>query len=116
MLINLIANALKFTFQGSITVKVGFDSDSYELSVNVKDTGIGIRKEDKQKLFRMFGKLEDTANMNTTGIGLGLSICKNILNNLGGKIYLDSDNEIGTSIIFTLKCEAPLERFNPLIS
>ena len=69
---------------------------------NVKDTGIGIKEEDKDKLFTMFGKLEATAAINTTGIGLGLSICKSIVDMLGGTIYLDEDNEVGTSIIFTI--------------
>lgn len=45
----------------------------------MKDTGLGIKEEDKPKLFKLFGKLEDTAHINTSGIGLGLNICKKIV-------------------------------------
>lgn len=52
--------------------------------VSVSDTGIGIAEEDKNKLFNLFGKLESTALINTTGIGLGLSICKKIVEAFDG--------------------------------
>jgi K+-sensing histidine kinase KdpD len=56
--------------------------------VTVCDSGIGIKNEDRMKIFQMFGKLEATAKINTTGVGLGLSICKKIVEGLEGKIYL----------------------------
>ena len=59
------------------------------LQVNVKDTGIGIKKEDEGKLFKMFGKLESSAEINTTGVGLGLNICKKIVETFEGQIYLE---------------------------
>lgn len=74
------------------------------LEVQVKDTGIGISEEDKPKLFKMFGKLQSSSTINTTGIGLGLNICKNLVEALGGTIYiLDEPEEIGTTMIFTIK-------------
>ena len=76
VLLNLLQNALKFTFQGFIKVQVNYDNDIGFLNVSVQDSGIGIPEEDKEKLFKLFGKLESTAHINTTGIGLGLSICK----------------------------------------
>lgn len=51
------------------------ESTDYYLEVQISDSGIGIKEEDKGKIFKMFGKLEATAKINTTGIGLGLSIC-----------------------------------------
>lgn len=57
--------------------------------VSVSDTGIGIKEEDRKKLFCLFGKLETTAGINTSGIGLGLSICKKIVEVFDGGIYLD---------------------------
>ena len=69
----------------------------------MKDTGIGIKKEHRHKLFNMFGKLEETAAINTTGVGLGLSICKKIVDALGGQIYLE-DVSVGTCIAFTIQC------------
>ena len=79
VLINLMQNAVKFTMQGSITVEMDYETSIDMLRVTVRDTGIGIKNEDKGKLFKMFGKLEDTAVINTSGIGLGLSICKQIV-------------------------------------
>lgn len=82
------------------------------LEVKIKDTGIGISEEDKPKLFKMFGKLQKSSTMNTTGIGLGLNICKNLVEALGGNIYfLDEPEKIGTTIVFTIKVSV-IEIFN----
>jgi signal transduction histidine kinase len=59
-LINLISNALKFTTTGSIIVDCNFDKENLLLDFSVIDTGIGIRKVDQVKLFKMFGKLNST--------------------------------------------------------
>ena len=73
--------------QGSITVFIDYDQPF--LKVTVKDTGIGIKLEDRDKLFKLFGKLESTALINTSGVGLGLSICMKIVKEFGGTIYLE---------------------------
>ena len=83
---NLIANSLKFTFEGSIKVILGYDFDSGKLQVTVTDTGIGINDADKHKIFDMFSKIETTLTTNTSGIGMGLSITSKILSGLGGTI------------------------------
>ena len=57
----------------------------------VRDSGIGIKDEDKSKVFKMLGKLEATANINTSGVGLGLSTCKKIAEALGGSIFIIED-------------------------
>ena len=65
ILINLISNALKFTSAGGeIDITASFDSESMMLTFSVKDTGIGIRRADQVKLFRMFGKLSATSRQN----------------------------------------------------
>jgi signal transduction histidine kinase len=64
------------------------------LQLIVRDTGIGIKNEDKGKIFQMLGKLEATANINTSGIGLGLSTCKKIAEALNGEIFLLDDEPI----------------------
>ena len=69
----------------------------------MKDTGLGIKEEDKNKLFSLFGKLECSANINTNGIGLGLNICKKIVSAFDGEIYLDK-SDVGASFSFTIKC------------
>jgi len=75
VLINLINNALKFTFEGGITVALDQDQENeHSLKFSVIDTGLGIAEEDQQKLFKMFGKLEKTENINKGGTGLGLMI------------------------------------------
>jgi len=60
VIINLLSNALKFTNEGSITIEVEFDTDTNKLLFNIIDTGIGIRKVDQVKLFKMFGKLSSS--------------------------------------------------------
>ena len=74
MLANLLGNSMKFTFTGSIRVHMSFDFTKDELLVTVRDTGIGIKEEDRKRLFEMFCRLESSLSTNTSGIGLGLSI------------------------------------------
>ena len=84
ILINLVKNALKFTVSGSVRVLMAFDTSEQMLNVHIVDTGKGIREEDMCKLFLLFGKLQSTASMNSEGIGMGLMICKNLVNINGG--------------------------------
>jgi len=82
ILLNLLSNAIKFTHQGSIKVFLENFPDTLDerplYKISVQDTGIGIQQEDVCKLFRLFGRLEDHHKINKTGIGLGLTISKNI--------------------------------------
>lgn len=73
-----------------------YDKDSSEpqLEIKVCDTGIGIKVEDRPKIFKMFSKLESTSRINTSGVGLGLSICKKIVEALDGYIYLEDNEEL----------------------
>jgi signal transduction histidine kinase len=100
----LIANALKFTYEGSIKVFLSYCQNTEFLKITVKDTGIGIRQQDREKLFKLFGKLESTATMNSTGIGLGLNICMKIIEELGGYLVLDEFDGVGSSFTLTIKC------------
>eukprot|EP00347_Sterkiella_histriomuscorum_P003777 403362985 len=93
ILLNLLQNSLKFTFQGYIKVIANYDESEQILLVSVQDTGIGIQKEDRAKLFQLFGKLEKTAQINTSGIGLGLSICKTIVE-MFEEVALTTEREI----------------------
>ena len=81
VLLNLQSNALKFTDKGSVTIKVNirtqFEKNFLELSVI--DTGIGIKEEDRDKLFTLFGYIKDSYQMNKHGIGLGLNISNKIV-------------------------------------
>ena len=71
------SNALKFTDKGKVTIKA--ESDERKLKISVIDTGIGIKEEDQTQLFKMFGYIEDSNQMNIHGIGLGLNLSKNIV-------------------------------------
>ena len=75
ILINLVKNALKFTLNGFIKIYMGYDSENGLIKAHVVDTGKGIKPEDHAKLFKLFGKLKRTAEMNSEGLGMGLMIC-----------------------------------------
>ncbi|CDW74713.1 multi-sensor hybrid histidine kinase [Stylonychia lemnae] len=119
VLLNLLQNALKFTSFGYIQVSCQFVEGINTLKFSVKDTGIGIKNEDKSKLFTLFGKIESTNSMNTSGVGLGLNICKQIVEMLGGVISVsDNLNEQGTTFNFTVICfeEEGDVKFNSIIN
>lgn len=73
VLLNLVSNALKFTKGGEVEIIVEIKDKM--LKISVRDTGVGIQDKDKEKLFKLFGYVNDTTQMNTHGIGLGLVIC-----------------------------------------
>lgn len=95
VLINFITNAIKFTFEGSITV--GYEVNGNKAKFYVKDTGIGIESEKQKEIFKRFVKL----NSFIPGTGLGLSICQNIIAQLGGEIGLESESGKGSCFWFT---------------
>ena len=79
ILINLVKNALKFTQNGLIKILASYDEEEQMLKIHVVDNGVGIRSEDMNKLFSMFGKLRRTAEINDEGIGMGLMICQKLV-------------------------------------
>ena len=93
ILINLLNNAVKFTNRGLITLEIDwepYNDKSGLMSIKVKDTGIGISKEDLDKLFTAFGQLDTKKNRNVEGTGLGLAICKNLATLMHGDISVTS--------------------------
>ena len=93
ILINLVKNALKFTSHGRVRLIATYDWAVRALKVHVVDTGKGIKEEELGNLFSMFGKLQRTAEVNSEGIGMGLMICKNLVELNGGEIRVHSDGE-----------------------
>ena len=69
--------------------------------MRIRDTGMGISRENIGKLFLNFGKLADPSGCNKTGTGLGLSICKHLIEKMGGKVHVESDG-IGTGTTFVI--------------
>ena len=102
---NLIGNAIKFTPSGSVTVYVdGQYTDSYffELSLYVRDTGIGIPVMDQSRIFERFEQVETEKNQNIEGTGLGLTISKDIISAMGGHMDVVSYEGHGTTFYFKL--------------
>jgi PAS domain S-box-containing protein len=103
---NLLNNAVKFTHEGgTITVKAYLDkpADSKSpITVSIRDSGIGIAPENHQKIFENFGQVGDVLKDRPRGTGLGLPICKKILEHFGGKIWVDSVLGQGSTFSFTL--------------
>ena len=90
VLINLVKNALKFTNKGFVEICAAYDELNQMICAQVKDSGLGIKPDEKQKLFSKFGKLLRTSHLNHDGIGLGLTIVKQIVDRSGGTVTVDS--------------------------
>ena len=97
---NLVDNAIKFTNEGTITLKCIEWEDQWEFQV--KDTGIGIAKEDFDVVFREYGTIENDKIKNIPGAGLGLALTKRLVNLHGGEIWFESKLGEGTIFYFTI--------------
>lgn len=100
ILLNLVSNAVKFTEKGAVTV-TGSLSGEY-LQVDVSDTGIGIEPEDIGRLFQTFRQIGSMDSRKLEGTGLGLAICDRLVTMLGGRIWLKSEKQKGSTFSFTL--------------
>ncbi|HPC37705.1 MAG TPA: ATP-binding protein [Exilispira sp.] len=100
VIINLISNAIKFTDKGKISLICKKNGTFIEFEVI--DTGIGIKKEDMNLLFKPFSQINKRLNRNYEGTGLGLSICKKIVELLGGEISFESKFGIGSKVRFNI--------------
>ena len=108
ILINLIKNALKFTSKGTIEIKLNYRSDLNLLVIHVCDTGAGLQADDFAKLFTRFGKLHRTSEMNHEGIGLGLTIVKELIEINHGTLGVHSDGiNQGSTFCFTMRMLEP---------
>jgi PAS domain S-box-containing protein len=100
VVINLLSNAIKFTDDGAITCRARRVDGAIEVSVT--DTGAGIEPEDQGKVFEQFVQVGDTLTGKPTGTGLGLPICKQIIEHHGGCIWVKSEVGRGSTFAFTL--------------
>ncbi|KAK8094503.1 serine/threonine protein kinase [Apiospora hydei] len=103
---NLISNSLKFTEDGAVTIGARIDSETAEnatLTFWVRDTGIGIPREQLIKLFQPFSQADASTARKYGGSGLGLSICKSLIETMmKGRIELESEENIGTTVWFSV--------------
>lgn len=102
---NLLSNAIKFTDRGEVALLMQFNLQSEKsgkLLVTVRDTGVGIAKARQDKLFRAYSQAERSTSRRYGGSGLGLSICKQLIELMGGSILLESAEGKGTAVSFVL--------------
>jgi signal transduction histidine kinase len=102
---NLITNSVKFTPAGTIYVGVTLDADFVKFEVS--DTGQGIPEENKAMIFSRFYQVDSSVTRKVGGSGLGLSICKGLVDNMGGKIWFESEVGKGSKFFFTLPTKKP---------
>lgn len=105
ILINLLNNAVKYTEKGSVTLAVSGQTNGEEITLHfeVRDTGIGIKKEDLPKLYEQFTRIEEARNRNIEGSGLGMSITVQLLGLMGSHIDVSSVYGEGSCFYFDLK-------------
>jgi signal transduction histidine kinase len=106
VLINLVSNAIKYNVPGG-KVTVEHQVRGGLLVTTVRDTGIGISKEDQSRLFQKFWRSEDFAVRSQPGTGLGLFIIKEVIERMSGTVEIDSERGRGTAITFTLPLAPP---------
>ena len=123
VLANLVGNALKFTERGHVLVEVREDSRAEGCSMlhfSVSDTGIGVPKEKHETIFAAFSQADGSTTRRFGGTGLGLTISANLVNMMGGKIWLDSEPGVGTTFHFTVPAEIAalpaMEHAEPLLA
>ncbi|MBE9209744.1 GAF domain-containing protein [Nostoc sp. LEGE 06077] len=105
---NLLDNAFKFTDEGNIHVRAVVDSTGTMAQISVRDTGIGIEMENSEQLFVPFVQADGSAQRAYGGTGLGLTICKRLVELMGGKIWLESPGlGYGSTVTFTLPLNEP---------
>src|SRR5664280_2156037 len=107
ILTNLVKNAIKFTYEGSI--EFGYEKKGKYLEFFVKDTGVGIPKNQMELIFERFRQGSESHNRGYEGSGLGLSIAKSYVEMLGGKIWVESEEGKGSTFYFTIPYNAVSE-------
>lgn len=105
IVINLLTNAVKYTPAGSVELQVTYElqcDDALLLRISVKDTGMGIRKEDMGKLFEDFRRLDEEKNRNIEGTGLGMNITMSLLKMMDGDMKVESEYQKGSTFTVTI--------------
>lgn len=104
ILLNIVGNAMKFTNSGYVEINLessNFKDNRFDLKIDIKDTGIGIPKEQQEKIFESFVQQDGQSNRQYGGTGLGLSICLKLIKMMNGNIVVESKENIGS--IFSIR-------------
>lgn len=112
VLINLVGNAIKFTQRGVVSVSINVEQESGQdkLTLEVKDTGIGISKQDQAVLFDRFKQADSSKSRAHSGAGLGLAICKELSDIMDGSISVSSAPSVGSTFRFSVPVEISDEK------
>jgi PAS domain S-box-containing protein len=108
VLLNLVGNAIKFTDEGEVVVKLGVEAqhgNAALLHFRVEDTGIGIPLEKQKVIFEAFRQADSSSTRKYGGTGLGLTICTQLVNLMGGEIWVESAHGLGSTFHFSVECE-----------
>jgi signal transduction histidine kinase/ActR/RegA family two-component response regulator len=112
ILINLLGNAVKFTDSGAVTISTSLEADDGEAAVltfAVRDTGIGVSDETRERLFEPFVQGDGSTTRKFGGTGLGLTISRRLVELMGGRIWLAEHDGPGSTFCFTARCERTAE-------
>ena len=117
IIINVLSNAVKYTKQGHITFSIHGDkipdkADFIRLKVSVEDTGVGIKQEDIERLFVAFERIDEKANRNIEGTGLGMTIAQSFLDMMGS--HLEVESEYGKGSVFSFEIEQKVIKWDPI--
>jgi len=104
ILTNILGNAVKFTEKGNIWIKV-FKISSNQFRFEIKDTGIGIDKQEMEKLFQSFSQADTSTTRKYGGTGLGLAISKQLAELMNGKIWVESQKNVGSTFYIDINIE-----------
>jgi signal transduction histidine kinase len=118
VLSNLLSNAIKFTKSGNIEISINTikeSHESYQVLFSVQDDGIGINEEDESKLFTSFSQVDASTTRRFGGTGLGIAICKEIVQLMGGKIWFKSAPQKGSIFSFTTNFKKSVSGVKPNI-
>lgn len=117
ILVNLVGNSIKFTPKGEITVQVKAHPAAgvcqWEMEFAVRDTGIGIPPNRLNRLFRTFTQVDSSTTRQYGGTGLGLAISKGLVEAMGGKIWVESQEGLGSTFLFRIPMEAAERSISP---
>ena len=109
VLVNLLDNAIKFTAVGHVLVEAGYVQDEQgqgTVRVTVSDTGVGLSVQELERLFQPFAQADSSVTRRYGGTGLGLVICKRLVELMGGRIGVESEPAKGSRFFFTIQCGA----------
>lgn len=110
ILLNLVSNAVKFTEKGRVSIeaqKQYTDTGDLMVRISVSDTGIGIPVDRRHRLFKLFSQVDGSTTRRFGGTGLGLALCKKLVELFGGEIGVESESEKGSTFWFTICLQAP---------